>query len=194
MPKTIPVELSSLNFIDETCITNLSLKTSHWNVILIVTPCLLPRVAKRGIAMLIVDEFPYPQKQTRSNEFIPLSHDFCHTLKHLKIQAIPLIWPKSSNKHSVTRSHCSAKENARQSESPLWRHQWCSVLFIFHVDDVKREMRLYIARLVTNQNLESATSMGYIYIYYIYIYTCLFVSLRSHFWHFLPSPTLSGLC
>ena len=29
--------------------------------------------AKRGIAMLSVDEFPYPRKQTRSNECIPCS-------------------------------------------------------------------------------------------------------------------------
>ena len=27
--------------------------------------------AKRGIAMLSVDKFPYPRKQTRGNEFIP---------------------------------------------------------------------------------------------------------------------------
>ena len=27
--------------------------------------------AKRGIVMLNVDEFPYPRKQTKGNEFIP---------------------------------------------------------------------------------------------------------------------------
>ena len=32
--------------------------------------------AKRGIAMLSVDKFPYPRKQTRGNEFIPCSTIF----------------------------------------------------------------------------------------------------------------------
>ena len=83
--------------------------------------------AKRGIAMLSVDKFPYPRKQTRGNEFIPCSNNICDILKRFrsfKIPAITLIWPKSSYKHSVTRSYRSGKESGRRSESPLWRHQW----------------------------------------------------------------------
>ena len=119
--------------------------------------------AKRGIAMLSVDKFPYPRKQTRGNEFIPCSNNICDILKRLrsfKIPAITLIWPKSSYKHSVTRSYRSGKESGRRSESPLWRHQWRSFVFISYADDVKREIRLHISRLLTNQKRESARSMG----------------------------------
>ena len=52
--------------------------------------------AKRGIAMLSVDKFPYPRKQTRGNEFIPCSNNICHILKRFhsfKIPAIPLNHP-----------------------------------------------------------------------------------------------------
>ena len=90
--------------------------------------------AKRGIAMLSVDKFPYPRKQTRGKEFIPCSNNICDILKRFrsfKIPDITLIWSKSSYKHSVTRSYRSGKESGRRSESPLWRHQWCSfVLYI----------------------------------------------------------------
>ena len=58
--------------------------------------------AKRGIAMLSVDKFPYPRKQTRGNEFIPCSNNICDILKRFrsfKITAITLIWPKSLYKH-----------------------------------------------------------------------------------------------
>ena len=119
--------------------------------------------AKRGIAMLSVDKFPYPRKQTRGNEFIPCSNNICDILKRFrsfKIPAITLIWPKTSYKHSVTRSYRSGKESGRRSESPLWRHQWRSFVFISHADDVKREIRLHISRLLTNQKRESARSMG----------------------------------
>ena len=119
--------------------------------------------AKRGIAMLSVDKFPYPRKLTRGNEFIPCSNNICDILKRFrsfKIPAITLIWPKSSYKHSVTRSYRSGKESGRRSESPLWRHQWRSFVFISHADDVKREIRLHISRLLTNQKRESARSMG----------------------------------
>ena len=119
--------------------------------------------AKRGIAMLSVDKFRYPRKQTRGNEFIPCSNNICDILKRFrsfKIPAITLIWPKSSYKHSVNRSYRSGKESGRQSESPLWRHPWRSFVFISHADDVKREIRLHISRLLTNQRRESARSMG----------------------------------
>ena len=119
--------------------------------------------AKRGIAMLSVDKFPYPRKETRGNEFIPCSNNICDILKHFrsfKIPAITLIWPKSPYKHSVTRPYRSGKESGRRSESPLWRHQWRSFVFISHADDVKREIRLHISRLLTNQKRESARSMG----------------------------------
>ena len=78
--------------------------------------------AKHGIAMLSVDKFPYPRKETRGNEFIPCSNNICDILKRFhsfKIPAITLIWPKSSYKHSVTRSYRSGKESGRRSESPL---------------------------------------------------------------------------
>ena len=89
--------------------------------------------AKRGIAMLSMDKFPYPRKQTRGNEFIPCSNKICDILKRFrsfKIPVITLIWPKSPFKHSVTRSYRSGKESGRQSESPLWRHQWRSFVSI----------------------------------------------------------------
>ena len=119
--------------------------------------------AKRGIAMLSVDKFPYPRKQTRGNEFIPCSNNICDILKRFrsfKIPAITLIWPKSPYKHSVTRSYRSGRDSRRRSESPLWRHQWRSFVFISHADDVKREIRLHISRLLTNQKRESSRSMG----------------------------------
>ena len=119
--------------------------------------------AKCGIAMLSVDKFPYPRKQTRGNEFIPCSnniYDILNCFRSFKIPAITLIWPKSPYKHSVTRSYRSGKESGRRSESPLWRHQWRSFVFISHTDDVKHEIRLHISRLLTNQKRESARSMG----------------------------------
>ena len=115
--------------------------------ILLVTPCLLTRIrefihtqhrasqyhtrpnAKRGIAMLSVDKFPYPRKQTRCNEFIPCSNDVCQIMKRFrsfKISDTPFIWFKSSYKYSVARSHRSGKESGRRSWSPLWPHQWRS--------------------------------------------------------------------
>ena len=97
--------------------------------------------AKRVIAMLSVDKFPYPRKQTRGNEFIPCSNNIFDILKcfrSFKLPAITTIWPKSPYKHSVTRSHRSGKESGRRSESPLWRHQWRSFVCVSHADDVKR--------------------------------------------------------
>ena len=60
--------------------------------------------AKRRIAMLSVDKFPYPRPQTRGNEFIQCSNNICDILKRFrsfKISAITLIWPKSSYKQRV---------------------------------------------------------------------------------------------
>ena len=119
--------------------------------------------AKRGIAMLSVDKFPYPRKKTRGNEFIPSSNNICDILKRFrssKIPAIPLIWPKSLYKHSVSGSYRSGKEGGRRSESPLWCHQLRSFVFISHADDIKHEIRLHISWLSTNQKRESAWSMG----------------------------------
>ena len=47
--------------------------------------------AKRGIAMLSVDKFPYPRKQTRGNEFIPCSNNICDILKRFRSFKIPAI-------------------------------------------------------------------------------------------------------
>ena len=119
--------------------------------------------AKRGIAMLSVDKFPYPRKQTRGNDFIPRSNNICDIQKRFpsfKIPAITLIWTKSPYKHSVTRSYRSGEESGRRSESPLWRHQWRSFVFISHADDVKRGIRLYISRLLTKSEARINKSMG----------------------------------
>ena len=54
----------------------------------------------RGIAMLSVDEFPYPRNQTRGHGFLPCSSDIYHIIKrfrNFKIPGIPFVWPKSSH-------------------------------------------------------------------------------------------------
>ena len=120
--------------------------------------------AKRGIAMLSVDKFPYPRKQTGGNEFIPCSNDVCQILKcfrSFKISETPFIWPKSPYKYSVARSPRSGQESGRRSWSPFWLHQWRSFLIIIYADDVKREIRVYTSRLLTNQKRESAPSMAW---------------------------------
>ena len=168
-----------------------------------------------------VDTLLYP-RQTMGNEFIPRSNDVCHILKCFRIfksLAIPLIWPKSSYKHSrvtlytaghlhtavpncshsrapivhtavprennehgcvylrcravcklpgcveghpwqcIIRSQRSGKEAGRRSDSPLWRHQLCSFLFISHADGGKRKIRVYTLRLLANQKRESACTV-----------------------------------
>ena len=69
--------------------------------------------------------------------------------------------------HAASRYHMRPKAkrgitmlSVDKSESPLWRHQWRSFVFISHADDVKHEIRLHISRLLTNQKRESAQSMG----------------------------------
>ena len=99
--------------------------------------------AKRGIAMLSVDKFPYSRKQTRGNEFIPCSKNICDILKRFhsfKIPAITLIWPKWSYKHSVTRSHRSGKDSGRRSSMTFrclyisrWWRQTCDTAPYFTV-------------------------------------------------------------
>ena len=129
--------------------------------------------AKRGIAMLSVDKFPYPWKQTKGNELILCSNSICDILKRFRsftIPAITLIWPKSPHKHSATRSYRSGEESGRRSESPLWRHQWRPFVFICHADDVKREISLHISRLITNQKRESTRSMGQWFIFPIWLW------------------------
>ena len=119
--------------------------------------------AKRGIAMLSVDVFRYPRKQTRGNEFIPCLNGVCHVLKRFcifKILAIICICLQSSYKHSVTGSHRTDMEIRRRSWSPLWRHQWRSFLFISHADGVQREIRNDTSRFLANQKRESAPSTG----------------------------------
>ena len=72
--------------------------------------------AKRGIAMLSVNKFPYPRMQTRCIEFIPCSNIVCQILKRLRsfdISDIPFIWSKSSYKDSVARSQRCGKERGR---------------------------------------------------------------------------------
>ena len=133
--------------------------------------------------MLSVDKFPYPRKQTRGNEFIPCSNNICDTLKRFrsfKIPIITLIWPKSSYKHSVTRSYCSGKESGRRSKSQMWRHQWRSFVFISHADDVKREIRLHVSRLLTNQkHVVSANRILWVYAGFWWYHGILVVHLQD---------------
>ena len=122
----------------------------------------MPRKAKHAIAMPSGDKFPYPLKQTRSNEFISCLNDVCQILKSFrsfKTLAILLIWPQSSHKHSVTRLYRTGKESGRRLWSPLWRHQWRSFLFTSHADDIKHEICVYTSRLLANQKWETAPSM-----------------------------------
>ena len=102
--------------------------------------------AKRGIAMLSVDKFPYPWKQTRGNEFIPCSNNICDILKRFrsfKIPAITLIWPKSLYKHTVTRSYRSGKESGRRG-----RNRHCDV-----INDVP--LSLYLTLMTSNMRYGS---------------------------------------
>ena len=102
--------------------------------------------AKRGIAMLSVDKFPYPRKQTRGNEFIPCSNNICDNLKRFRsfeIPAITLIWPKSPYKHSVTRSYRSGKESGRRG-----RNRHCDV-----INDVP--LSLYLTLMTSNERYRS---------------------------------------
>ena len=102
-------------------------------------------------------------QQTRGNEFIPSLNDVCNIQKRFRIfksPTIPLIYHKSSHKHTVIRSHRSGKESGLRSVSSLWRHQWRSSLFISHGDGVKRGIRVYTSWLLANQKRESELSLG----------------------------------
>ena len=97
--------------------------------------------AKRGIAMLIVDKFPYPRKQTRGNEFIPCSNNICDILKRFrsfKIPAITLIWPKSSIINTVLLGRTVA---VRKADGGWNRH--CDV-----INDVP--LSLYLTLMTSN--------------------------------------------
>ena len=117
---------------------------------------------KCGIAMMSTDKSPYSREETGGNEFIRCSNDVCLIWKHFNSFKIPisLICPKSLYKHHLTRAYRSGKQNWRRQESPLWCHQRRSFLFSSHADDIKREIRVYTLRLLTNQKRESALSMG----------------------------------
>ena len=132
-------------------------------IILLVTPCLLTRLRVFIHTQHRNTTRDRRRKQTRGNEFIPCSNNICDIRKGLhsfKIPTITLIWPESPYKYSVTKSYRSGNKSGRRSESPLWRHQRRSFVFISHADDVKCEIRLHIPRLLTNQKRESARSMG----------------------------------
>ena len=60
-------------------------------------------------------------------------------------------WISQMNKHEKPKKF-----------SPLqWSFSYAiKFVFISHADDVKREIRLHISRLLTNQKRESARSMG----------------------------------
>ena len=127
--------------------------------------------------MVSLDRFPYLQKQTRSNEFIPCSKDVCDILTRFRIfktPAISLICAKSPYKCSVTGSHRSGKENGRRSGSPLWRHQRRSFPFISHHDDVRRKipvytswLSLYLYFMVLSQSEARVSTEHGIYMYIV---------------------------
>ena len=129
--------------------------------------------AKRGIAMVSVDKFTYPRKQTRGNEFIPCSNNICDILKRFrsfKFQAITLSWPKSPYKHSVTRSYRSGKRTAVGIAivtssmtflclyiSRWWRQTWDTPPYLTVVNQSE-------ARISTEHGIS-------VYIYHIFLWT-----------------------
>ena len=129
----------------------------------------MAQTTKRGTAMLSADTFHI----RGSEQGVTNVNNVCHILKRFrsfKFEAILFVWPKSFYKHRVTWSHRSSKESVRWSESTLWRHQWCSFRFIYHANDVKREIRGYISRLLTawwkplvTPHLQRATNAKRIY-------------------------------
>ena len=133
--------------------------------------------AKRGIAMLSVNKFPYPRKQTRCNEFILCWNDACQILKQsrsFKNSDNPYIWPKSLYKHSVALSHRSCKESGRWSWLPFvtspmtflshfisrwWRQTWDACIYFMVVTQSKARvstehgMNLVIQYMCANRAL-----------------------------------------
>ena len=120
--------------------------------------------AKRGIAMLSVDKFTYPGKQTRGNKFIPWSNDVRHILKcfrSFKTPAIPFILSKSSYKLSFARWHRSDKKVDGGRDGRMIAIVTSSMSFLsLYISCWWRQMYIYISRLLANQKRESAPSMG----------------------------------
>ena len=56
---------------------------------------------KRVIAMLSMDKFPYPRKQTRGNEFIPCSKYIWYNLKRFRNFEIPAMPLKAGVHHCI---------------------------------------------------------------------------------------------
>ena len=86
--------------------------------------------AKRDIAMLSVDKFPYPRNRTRDNEFHPCSKDACHILKcfhNFKPPESPFILHNSPYQLSIARSNRSGEENGLWSQRD--RHCASSLTF-----------------------------------------------------------------
>ena len=100
--------------------------------------------AKRGIAILSVDKFPYPWKQTKGNKFVQCLNDVCYILKRFcrfETPAIHFILPKSSYKLIVARSHRSGKESGWRQWSLLHHH--CEVINDVHFS-------LYLMLMMSN--------------------------------------------
>ena len=114
--------------------------------------------AARGIAMLSVDKFPYPRKQTRVTN---LSHaqtifvTFWNVSTALKSQ----VSHQSGLNHRINTVLLGRTTAVGKADGG--RNLHCDV-----INDVplslylKRDIRLYISRLLTNQKRESALSMG----------------------------------
>ena len=103
----------------------------------------IPMVA-RSIAILSVDKFPYPRKQTRGKEFILCSNDLCHILKRFHSESqLPLLFCLNHCIKTVLRGRIKAarKSDAGRPWSPYYDAPF---LFISHSDDVKRKIRVYI--------------------------------------------------
>ena len=81
--------------------------------------------AKRGIAVLSVDKFPYPRKQTGGNEFIPCSNVWnlfkvsksCFEVKPIRIAQRNIYEELPAT--GIVKSHGGALL--------LWRQRWCRV-------------------------------------------------------------------
>ena len=96
--------------------------------------------AKRGIAMLSVDKFPYPRKQTRGNEFIPCSNNICDILKRFRSFKSQLSH-KSGLNHRINTVLLGRTVAVRKKDGGRNRH--CDV-----INDVP--LSLYLTLMTSN--------------------------------------------
>ena len=89
-----------------------------------------PKV-KRGIAMLSVDKFPYPRKQTRCNEFIPCSKDVCHILNRFRRNTVLLDRIAAAKKRTAVAIVAVTTSMTFLSRciSRWWRQAWDTCIY-----------------------------------------------------------------